>query len=113
TSRPHGRRIVGSPVTDCGQSCPRSCGGAEGSLPSGVLLSEGVGLDTKSSQTGASPRHTLARLPRQRFSSILVSRAEDASYPEILSGALSCRAFYDAISLSAGLDLAAGDRQEL
>src|ERR1700730_12134719 len=40
--------IAVSPATDCGLSCPRSCGGAEGSSrPSGPLLSDGLGFDNR------------------------------------------------------------------
>src|SRR5262249_5906286 len=53
--------IVASPVTDCGPSCPRSCGGGEGlSEPSENLLSEGWGCEKP---TILSDRRQLLRPP--------------------------------------------------
>ena len=71
TWRPHAHTIAVSPATDCGPSCPRSCGDAEGSSGSSGVSRLGVGCSTQT-LADRRPRLRYRRppLPRQRFSSI-------------------------------------------
>src|SRR5262249_4646146 len=67
--------IVASPATDCGPSCPRSCGGEEGrSQPSENLLSQGWGCEKP---TILSDRRQLLRPPLNcRASGFVQSQCE-------------------------------------
>src|ERR1700694_5746413 len=58
TSKPRRCRIAASPATDCGLSCPRSCGGEEGSnRPSQYSCLRGWAPTPTSSQPGGDLRH--------------------------------------------------------
>src|SRR6185437_2955508 len=66
-----GGRIVASPATDCGPSCPRSSAGAEGSSrPSWVSRLSDWASTTAIFQTGDLTRSRERQLPRQRVRSI-------------------------------------------